>query len=259
MRAVGARNTKCVELLTEAGVDVSFVNERGESALTQAAFKADLRCLKILLQAGADVKCVNESLFGFCVNMIHRFKTTEAILICIQCLIESGADVKTGGLVALQNCVFFDRIEEARFLIKAGADVNAVSKGGESLLTSVQFLRSLEITKLFIESGANVNKVDSYGNTPLIVAAEQSLDSMPFIKLLLRNNALINQRNNQGHNALTAHVRRWNWKKPQTISLLHGAGENLTDATMEMSSCILNDDLTLKQLCRQAIRRHMLD
>lgn len=52
--------------------------------------------------------------------------------------------------------------------------------------------------KLLIDKGANVNSPDSYGNSPLMEAADMFDDDDTIIKLLLESGADPYQKNNYG-------------------------------------------------------------
>ena len=81
-------------------------------------------------------------------------------------------------------------LEEAKKLIKNGADVNQQSTIGRTPLFDAL---NVEVAELFINLGANVNQKDNSGSTPLHKAYFTST-----IKLLIKNGANINAKDNQG-------------------------------------------------------------
>ncbi len=148
-----------------------------------------------------------------------------------RCLLEAGADhslkdknYEGGGNTALHYAAWARQVETAAELIKAGADVNSVSKSGNTPLTllfedgpSVSSLSVEErierdekgisgteassiyrIAKFFLDSGANPNGVKG---EPLQCAAEQGL--IEVVKLLLAAGADPNLKSDQGWTAFT--------------------------------------------------------
>ena len=66
-----------------------------------------------------------------------------------------------------------ENTEIATFLIENGADVNAKTDSGETVLMVAA--RNFEDAKFFIENGADINSNDTRGKTALIFPAHKSI------------------------------------------------------------------------------------
>ena len=77
------------------------------------------------------------------------------------------------GFQPLGLAAYFGKTEAARYLLKAGAEVNSPSKNalGVTPLQSAVAGGHLEITRLLLEAGASPNVRERGGNTPLHTAA----------------------------------------------------------------------------------------
>lgn len=111
----------------------------------------------------------------------------------IRILVEHDADVNakdcpcgyTPLMYAVTNLLSKDIIN---LLLDAGADINAKSKDGNSVLIHAIYTGSYEMTELLVNKGADVNMisiVDGIEYTPLMIAY---LEDMPYIIELLENN-----------------------------------------------------------------------
>ena len=169
---------------------------------------------------------------------------------CVKAWLEAGADVNAGnyrGATALIHTAKtgFDNCAET--LINAGADVNIGDEYGETALTISASTGQDNFVKLLIESGADVNIADTDGLTPLVTAARRL--SYNCVHLLLKAGAFINTTL-----ALSPRVIRHN---ERLTILLYAAGEYLPPQHDEILD-ILNHEIKLKHLCREAIRKRLL-
>ena len=82
-------------------------------------------------------------------------------------------------------------LETIKILIKHGANVNHVIRGGETPLFAAIRRNSAEITKLLIENGANVNHKTDTGDSLIVMAV--ILNNLEIIKLLLDNGVNFDQ------------------------------------------------------------------
>lgn len=91
-------------------------------------------------------------------------------------------------------------------LLSAGADVNFVSKDGESPLYNLLKVHNTRlvntILRLFIENGADPNRGEE---VPLISAAQQNRQKA--LHMLLESGALVDKTNRNGDTALIASLR----------------------------------------------------
>ena len=236
----------CLMVIIRAGADV---NNAG-APLTSAAGKGHYACMEALLEAGADVNHENSR------NALQTVAT------------------HTSG----RNC--FD------LLIKVGADVNIVNSSGYPLITWVARCAGPGYMDLLIKAGADVNAIDVYGNTALMFTSRYHVvnnnlhNHLDCKKLLLRAGASVNICNKDGHNALTRHIMLTDYRMEDHLvnmlkdvyMVLFAAGEqlrgtvdskHLTDdlgQKIPIPDYLLNENLKLclSHLCREAIRKHLL-
>jgi hypothetical protein len=100
-------------------------------------------------------------------------------------------------------------VESARFLVAAGADINATGGDGKDALSLALFNGGYDVASLLLDRHANVNQADAQGFTPLFWAVDRrnmetapnfpwvvTTDPLPLIKRLLDGganpNAIIN-------------------------------------------------------------------
>lgn len=71
-----------------------------------------------------------------------------------------------GGSSPLISAALFDKIEEAKILLDAGADINFQNNDGATALHTASFFCRTEIVKLLIERGADKTIKNKFGATP---------------------------------------------------------------------------------------------
>ena len=230
-----------------------------------AASNGQIERLKALLKSGGGVKRVdlNKALCG---TAFHGQDD------CLEMLIEAGADVNVNPVISetftpLEGAVRrgFDRC--VKLLIQAGADVK---RRGNFALKEGATHGKVECCDLLLQAGVDVNTAGFRGVTPLMSAAagfygpvkpHKNLVNCP--PLFLRRKAQINQINADGWNAITTHLMSMSRNKTMVL-LLHAAGEKIDGTTLADGSVpdyLQNKDLRLclKHLCRETIRKHLLD
>jgi ankyrin repeat protein len=124
----------------------------------------------------------------------------------------------SGGMTPLLYAARDGRLEEAKFLVAAGADVKLADPNAiQPLLMSV-LNDHLDVARFLLDHGANVNGEDFWGRTPLWAAVDlrnmdldhgidKGVDRTPvfdFVKLLLDRGANVNARTKEYHPG-----RRW--------------------------------------------------
>jgi ankyrin repeat protein len=84
-----------------------------------------------------------------------------------------------------------DMVDQARQLIKKGANINLANKAGYTPLYIVCENGGLKIAQLLVDNGAMINSIDNEGHTPLYVACKNG--HLTIVKLLIEKGATINQ------------------------------------------------------------------
>ena len=101
----------------------------------------------------------------------------------------------------LYNAIYDGNIIKINKLIKEGADVNAIDTYGRTplyLAATCEF--NADVIKALINAGANVNATNNAGQTPLLVAARNR--SLDVIKALIDAGADVNATDNAGKTPL---------------------------------------------------------
>jgi ankyrin repeat protein len=174
-------------LMLEKGADVNAKNPRIGSALSEAAKAGEVNSMRLLLAKGADPNATDfvgrtplmaaagakspeavRLLLQNSVDVNAVTKVPQGVAMRTINIIKNGLPNRTK-LTALHNAAAYGPVESVRYLLKAGANVNA--RDGRSL-TPLSFALtteypSAEIVAALIEAGADVNVADNYGGTPL--------------------------------------------------------------------------------------------
>ena len=110
------------------------------------------------------------------------------------------------------------------FLIKSGADINAVDRRGETALFKSCGKPNHAVTNMLIDKGADVNLQDCHGSTPLQMASIHPADA-PIVKKLIDKGARLDLITNyDGLSALHIASQRGN---KDTVKILVGAGAKI--------------------------------
>src|SRR5471030_1168642 len=129
---------------------------------------------------------------------------------------------KTGvdGSTALHWASYWDDLESADLLIRAGAKVNAATDLGVTPLWAASQNGSAAMVRRLLEAGANPNAALLSGETPLMVAARSGYPGI--VEQLLAKDASVNARGARGQTALMWAVAQ---KHPDVVKMLlaHGA------------------------------------
>ena len=198
---------------------------------------------------------------------------SEGNIECVEILIKAGADVNKVGhqvMSALRFAVKDDNVTCADLLIKAGADVN-----NEHHYTPLYYAVTQKANRcldLLLRSGADVHKTGLTDVTALMLVKDEEC-----CRLILKHHSQINRRDFSGHNALTRYMAECDTINKDICSLLFAAGETVPQTVTRCSFFPLHYQIRpgrinaidylpqikiyfyLNQLCREAIRKHLLD
>ena len=255
-------SSKCVRLILEAGGDPDKM--LSHLAILDEKFKS----LKLLLQARADVNIPQRALIIASSQGSDKF---------VHALIEAGADVNKvfKGRSALSVAAMKGSSSCVDILLKSGADVNITDTKGISPLHQAVNSTNVQSVKLLLEAGANVNNTDNEGNTALFLSPIWfSVRRLNCYKLLLNQEVKVNVRNNHGFNALTHFLKNLaddeRYKRSRTatdvrleeefVMLLLAAGEKVEETRVGKVPEYMNlsAEISLMNICRESIRKHLL-
>jgi ankyrin repeat protein len=204
MMASRTGKTDAIAALLETGAEVNAKETwGGTTALMWAVSERHPAAVKMLIDHGADVNARSNFVAPANGRGFEGRTPTAA---------QSGQAVDefaSGSLTSLMFAAREGDVESARFLVAAGADVNAIAGDGKDALGLAIFNGNYDVASFLIDNKSKVNQADTQGFTPLFWAVDRrnmetapnfpwmvTADPLPLIKKLLdagaNPNALVN-------------------------------------------------------------------
>ena len=157
MTCAGTGTAEAVAALLDHGADVDAREKsHGQTALMWAAAQANPEAVRVLLARGADVGARSDS---------HLLPVNRGVGNAFEQSVLEPQRGSTPLLLAARN----GRIENARLLLDAGADVNDRAPNGQSALVLASFSDQGRLAELLLERGADAGDATT-GYTPLHTA-----------------------------------------------------------------------------------------
>lgn len=218
-----SRKPEMVRFLLSRGADVNRRDKNGAYSLSFAASAGDSACVRMILDAGADLNFSNSQ--GL--TLLH-YACPRGLWWFVERLVASGSDINRGtldhgttplGLVCQRGTA--ERVER---MLALGASVAVADSDGATPLHLAAVFDRPDIARVLLDHGANVNAIDDGGATPLFWA---SRGSASLVQLLLERGADPNVRITWGQTPLLAAADAGN---AESVSLLlqHGADPEAT-------------------------------
>ncbi|MBI4747975.1 MAG: ankyrin repeat domain-containing protein [Acidobacteria bacterium] len=238
--AVNKGDFAAVKKVLQSG-NINARNSQGETALIVATLKNDFEMVKYLLSIGANVNQEIEhptqrrSKKDNCDCPPIDVGATPLIYArdqkIVRLLLDAGADVNArtsdGDTVLIRSASYASR-EVIGALLNAGANVNLQNTTGDTALHSAAFNGRSDILQMLLGAGATVDTSDIGGYTALIWAASNNHGEA--VRVLLKFGANMNAANNDGYTGLilaTVHGYQ------ETVKVLIEAGVDLNIQTKE--------------------------
>jgi uncharacterized protein len=176
-------------------VDASLAettDDDGMSVLLKAVYYQRNDIVELLLAARRDLNLFEAAATGRTARVEELIRKDSSIV----------NSFSPDGFYALGLAIFFRHPDTARFLMEAGADVNAVARNPMKVrpLHAAAAAREAGIARLLIERGADVNARQQEDFAPLHEAAANG--DIEFVRLLLDHGADINAKTAAGKTAL---------------------------------------------------------
>ena len=218
-------------LLSHPHIEVDKMEEDNDSktALILACKKGHIIIVDLLLSHGADCK---KGIYDIMLEVLRSESLNRVDI--MKLLISYGEKVNNINIAdllyhkGLHKIYKGIHVETIRFLIQAGANIQASLSHGETALIFViseynnhdSDVRLL-IVRLLIEAGANIHDKDKYGRTALMVAALYGRSNI--VALLIEVGANIHDKSKYGGTALMYAAKHG---RLDIVSLLIEAGAN---------------------------------
>lgn len=229
MQAIRNDDVVQVGVLLNSNADVKFADADGDNALMYAALYSTANCMKMLLDKGADPNAKNklgETALMWCSqdlykvtlllnhkaspNILTEEKNTAFLTACvgasqssiIRLMLQHGADplvVNSRNETSLIYVSQFGDTADARLLVKAGVNVNAKGKDGQSALFYAIKTVNKAMVFWLLDNGADGEQLDSYKSSPLSYAV--TIGDMDMVKRFL---SLTKNINHQDTDQITA-------------------------------------------------------
>ena len=186
MTCAGTGTADAVAALLDHGANNVNAKEAsyGQTALMWAAAQGNPEVVRLLLAHGADVRA-RSTTYPLPVSLGSRDAEHG----------RGGVMVPQRGFTPLLFAARLGRIENARLLLDAGADVNEKAPTGESALVVASFSDQGAVARFLLERGANANGADA-GYTALHAAVLRG--DVELVKALSARGADLNARLTQG-------------------------------------------------------------
>lgn len=160
--------------LIECGADPNILEVQGYSALHLVSLAPNPACLEPLIKAGAALD--SRKWFGeTALNRICGSGSHDDDISWIEPLIKAGADMELANTHQrrrpLHQAVLSDRVNMARFLIEAGADIECRDRFGNTPLLCGILYNCHDCLRLLLSCNADRGAVDETGQTVLHLAA----------------------------------------------------------------------------------------
>ena len=177
---------KTVKLLMDAGADDSLRNVEDETA-AHIAVSVKVRFKKISNEERVEMlKCLDHvdipGKNGVTPLMAAQNYDLHASYLLTPILIGKGADVNradnNGNTALMLHAEWYCDKEVFKAMVKAGYDVNARNKAGNTVLHYAMKNRSSEVAVYLIKKGADVNASNEKQETPMQIAVEKGMDEV---------------------------------------------------------------------------------
>ena len=154
MKAVKNNDAITVKELIEQGIQVNELDANKDAPLIIAAYEGHTEIVELLLEAGADVSVVDPGMKATALHAAAYAGNVEAARLLIKYKIDIDKQGPHNGYTALHDAIWQNNVETARALIEAGANLNLKSNRGETPLEFAKSRKQKEIVALIEQRGS---------------------------------------------------------------------------------------------------------
>jgi ankyrin repeat protein len=181
-------NMEAVDKAISRGDDVNERDNNGNTPLILAAKHGDFAIVKELVMRGANLKIKNNDSYDALLALANY---------TMQYPLEVGKGKKKNEQIPVTT---EGHLKTAAYLIQNGANVNEMTRDGNTALILAANLNKLKLVKLLLSKGAGVNAQNQKGDSALIVASTKGYAEL--ICPLIRKGADTHLKDNEGKTAL---------------------------------------------------------
>ena len=224
--AVNNGHTKIVELLISNGVDINLKDSIQYSSLHWAIETKKLKIAKLLINAGAEVNTINYKKETPLMSAWQKDLSEIVILLIIKGA-HGNIKVNSSDYL-LNYALYSNKFEIAEILIENSVDINIKNDDGKfPLLCSLKrpwdkdYEKAIRIFKLIISKGANIDAVTNEGQSILSYTLQRGYDIES--KLLISNGADVHFKDTKGKTPFDYAIES-SYDEPDVIELLLSKG-----------------------------------
>ena len=186
-RAAAAGYVMAVHGFLAAGINPNArESSEGDTALTAAAGRGDLKTLEVLLQGGADVN--TEVRGGWTPLLIALQQDRDQVVKTLLGQKNLNLQAQTpNGMNAVMIAVWRERGDLVPDLVQRGAKINHQDKAGDTALHGAVIRNNQDLLKTLLEKGALPDSRNKLGGTPLMWAASYGHEEA--VRVLLQHGA----------------------------------------------------------------------
>ncbi|XP_065845194.1 putative ankyrin repeat protein RF_0381 isoform X2 [Oscarella lobularis] len=187
------------KFLISVGADIEALNKFGRTPFLEAAFSGAEGLLNVLIEKGCNIHAKDENGDGalVCASQNGHLKIGMR-------LIGLGLDVNEANpneVTSLHWSCLFNHVEMAKFLISAGADIEALNKWGRTPFLEAAYSGAEGTLNVLIEKGCNIHaKSAQTGEGALGLASQKG--HLKIGKRLVGLGLDVNEANRQGNTSL---------------------------------------------------------
>uniref|UniRef100_A0A8W7PIY5 Uncharacterized protein n=1 Tax=Anopheles coluzzii TaxID=1518534 RepID=A0A8W7PIY5_ANOCL len=215
--AVQQRHTAMVALLLERGVDASPADDTGRTAYEWAVQRNSLRIAKVFAKHQRTLQSS-----GAIASHPLTIAIEQRNVRMLKFLLRNGCSFTSESL-CLIKAVYTRSLELVRYIVELCKPALQYRDPYDSTPLHVAIaIECNEIAAYLIESGADINAISKFGDTPLHVAARHG--NIVAARMLILKYAAVDERNASG---LTALMQAMYSRQLDIMKLLIGAGANI--------------------------------
>ena len=225
--AASINSNKNVDFLLSKGLDINARDNDGETPLHIAAEKGYDSVVEQMINNGADLFAVDNN--NYMPMHIHVF-VYESDEEKVGWLLSKGVDVNMnqieGGIAPLHLAAGYGDLEMVSFLHKNGANLNIRGEDGLSALHAASSRRGkVEVIEYLLDNGVDVDVEGDQGYTALFEAI-MSFSEPEIILFLLEKGADINHQDATGK-TIAHYAAEEKWDGVELLEFLHEYGADL--------------------------------